>query len=291
MTEPCVLQGRRIDCADVAQVRELILAHPDWSRYRLSRELCTLWNWRNQVGQCKDMAARTFLSKLAQRGWIELPAARAVSPNRHRLRAVPTRSWDTRLLCGSLHALGPLSLREVSQDTQGRTELKAALAQFHYLGYRTSVGANLQYAVHNAQGRLLAVAVFGAAAWKCAPRDQWIGWSPSQRQAGLEKIANNSRFLILPWVQTPHLASWILSRMTQRLALDWQAKYGHRIELLETFVERDRFRGTCYRAANWRALGSTTGRSRQDRQRTLQVPVKEVYVQALREDFRVGLGL
>jgi hypothetical protein len=277
--------------ADLAQVRELISAHPDWSRYRLSRELCTLWDWRNGVGEWKDMAARTLLAKCAQRGWIELPALRRRSPNRHRLAAPPVRSWDCTAITSDGHELAALRLEEVSQHAEPRAEVRAALASFHYLGYRRPVGENLQYTVRNPAGRLLAVLEFSAAAWKCAPRDQWIGWSAPQREAGLAGVVNNSRFLILPWVQVSRLASWVLGRIARRIAADWQVKYGYSIFLLETFVEAGRFRGTCYRAANWQRLGSTTGRSRQDRHGTLRVPLKDVYTYPLRADFRTGLGV
>jgi hypothetical protein len=151
------------------------------------------------------------------------------------------------------------------------------------------VGQNLQYVVRDRGGRLLAVLVFGAPAWKCAVRDQWIEWSPRQRQERLGQIANNTRFLILPWVRVPHLASWILGGVARRIADDWRAKYGRPVVLLETFVERGRFAGTCYRAANWQVLGATTGRSRQDRHRSLQVPVKEVWVYPLQRRVREEL--
>ena len=146
-----------------------------------------------------------------------------------------------------------------------------------------------QYVVRDDTQRLLAVLVFGAAAWKCAARDRLIGWIPGQRQARLGWIANNHRFLILPAVDVPHLASHVLGRVARRIAVDWQTKYGHPVVLLETFVERERFAGSCYRAANWQGLGATTGRSRQDRHRSLQVPVKEVFVYPLRRDFREEL--
>jgi hypothetical protein len=137
---------------------------------------------------------------------------------------------------------------------------------------------------------LLAVAVFAGAAWKCAARDRWIGWSSGQREANLNRIANNVRFLLLPWVRVPQLGSWILGALGRRIARDWQAKYGHRVVLLETFVERDRFAGTCYRAANWLRVGQTTGRGRADRYRMLHVPVKELYAHPLRPDFREALS-
>ncbi len=286
MTESCVLQGRRIEPLDLLQLRQLVANHPQWSRYRLSRELCLLWDWRTPTGQWKDMAARTLLLKMAQRGWIELPARRRPSPNRHRLTPLPPRIWPTTPVAGRLSDLGPLTVTEVSGQADGRAQVRAALAQFHYLGYRTPVGENLQYVVRDGGQRLLAVLVFGAAAWKCAARDRWIGWTPEQRQARLGWIANNHRFLILPSVDVRHLASHVLGRVARRIAVDWQTKYGHPVVLLETFVERDRFSGTCYRAANWQGLGSTQGRGRQDANRTLQVPVKEVYAYPLRSGFR-----
>lgn len=289
VTESCVMQGRRIEPLEWLQLRALVANHPEWSRYRLSRELCVLWNWRTATGQWKDMAARTLMRKLAQRGWIQLPARRGPSPNRHRLAPPPARSWPTTPITSSLSDLGSLRISEVSRQAEGRAEVRAALAQFHYLGYRTPVGENLQYVVRDDADRLLAVLVFGAAAWKCAPRDHWIGWTPARRQARLSGIANNQRFLILPFVNVRHLASHVLGRVARRIAADWQAKYGHRPVLLETFVERERFAGTCYRAANWQGLGSTQGRSRQDRRRTLQVPVKEIYVYLLRADAREAL--
>jgi len=232
------------------------------------------------------MAARTLLLKLEERGWIELPARRRLSPNRHRLAAPPARAWDRTPITGCLGELEPVTITEVSGQVELRAEVRAALSSFHYLGYRTAVGENLQYLVRDRLGRLLAALVFGAAAWKCAPRDQWIGWSARQREQRLEQVANNSRFLILPWVQVSHLASWILGRVARRIRSDWQIKYGHPVVLLETFVERGRFAGTCYRAANWQRVGATTGRSRQDRNRDLQVPVKEVYVYPLAAEVR-----
>lgn len=286
MIESGFIQGRQIGAEQLHQVRALVATHPQWSRYRLSRELCVLWDWRTATGQWKDMAARTLLLKLDRRGWVRLPERRGVSPNRHRLVAPAPQPWERTPISGSLSGLGPVELTEVSCLASGRAEVRAALAQFHYLGWRAPVGENLQYVARSGSGRLLAVLVFGAAAWKCAARDQWIGWTVGQRQARLSWIANNHRFLILPFIQVRCLASHLLGRVARRIAADWERKYGHGVVLLETFVERDRFRGTCYRAANWQGLGSTRGRSRQDRDRQLRVPVKEVYACPLRPDWR-----
>ena len=193
-----VLHGRRFQALELLQVQELVGAHPDWSRYRLSRELCALWDWRTSTGQWRDMAARTVLLKLEQRGWVRLPACRMVSPNRHRLASPAPRDWDRTPITGSLAPLRPVEIREVSERRAEREELRAALASFHYLGYRTLAGENLQYTVRDQAGRLLAGVVFAGAAWKCAARDRWIGWHRSQREARLNRIANNGRFLLLP---------------------------------------------------------------------------------------------
>lgn len=291
MTEACVVQGRRIEPAEFVQVRELVNGHPEWSRYRLSRELCALWDWRTRTGCLKDMAARTLLGKFAERGWITLPERRVCSPNRHRLAPPPERAWDQTPLACSLAALGEVQITEVSSRTEDRARARSGLSAFHYLGYRAPVGENLQYVVREGgSGRWLAVLVFGAAAWKCAARDQWIGWERGQRERNLGRVANNSRFLIFPWVQVPHLASHILGRIGRRISADWQRKYGHPVVLLESFVERERFAGTCYRAANWCRVGATAGRSRQDRDRALSVPVKEVYLYPLQRRFRQHLA-
>jgi hypothetical protein len=284
--EVAVVQGREVTPADREQIRQLIEAHPDWSRRRLSEVLAAAWNWRNPAGQLKDMATRSLLVKLDQRGWIRLPARRWAPTNRMRARVIAPRLWDTTPLTGTLADLGPLEVCEVSGDVEGREMLAAALAEFHYLSYSSSVGENLQYLVRARGERPLGGLVFGSAAWKCRERDGWIGWSAAARPRRLALIANNHRFLLLPWVRVPRLGSWILGRVLRRLSADCEAKYGHPIALVETFVERERFRGTVYRAANWQHIGATQGRTRQDRYSTLHVPVKDIYVYPLAKNFR-----
>jgi hypothetical protein len=290
MMENLMVQGRCVSEPDLEQIRQCLSQHPDWSRWRLSRELATQWDWRNPAGQLKDMAARTLLVKLHERGLIGLPRRRQVPTNRMRCHSGEPITGKEPIEC-ALSELGPLVVEEVSTQPQKRAWVAAALGQFHYLGFGGTVGENLQYVVKDGQGRELACLVFGAPAWKCQDRDQFIGWSAEQRQRNLGLIANNSRFLILPWVQVPHLASWALGWVSQRLTGDWQAKYGHPIHLVETFVERDRFRATAYRAANWLCVGETTGRTRQDRFYSLQSPIKAVYLYPLNPLFRTRLCL
>jgi Domain of unknown function (DUF4338) len=289
VSENLTIQGRPLSGQALQELRQWMGANPHWSRWRLSRELATRWDWRNAAGQLKDMAARTLLVKLQQRGLIELPARRQVPTNRMRCGAPPAIVEPSELISCALADLQPLSVEEVSRQAAERAWLGGALAQFHYLGFGGAVGQNLQYLVRDGQHRPLACAVFGAAAWKCQDRDRFISWSAQQRQRNLALIANNSRFLILPWVKVAHLGSWILGRVARRIAQDWQAKYGHPVVLLETFVQRERFRGTVYRAANWQPVGVTAGRTRQDRHTCIQVAVKDIYVQPLCRGFRLVL--
>lgn len=280
------LQGRELGPHDLGFIRTLIHEHPDWSRWKLSKALCQAWNWRNAAGQLKDMAGRTLLLKLQERGEIQLPARRQVPASRMRQTRVDRVEWDQSPIDSPLGALGPLDVAEVSQDRAQRQQVACALKEFHYLGFGGAVGENLQYTVRTEQGRLLACLVFGSAAWKCQSRDAHIGWSLEKRRRNLHLLTNNTRFLILPWVHVPHLASWVLGSVCRRLSRDWQAKYGHPIHLVETFVERQRFVGTSYRAANWTRVGATTGRTRQDRDRCIQAPVKDVFLYALEGRFR-----
>src|SRR5262245_38678070 len=281
MSQTIRLQGRQWQSGELEQIVQWIKQNPSWSRYRLSRELCLRWQWRRPNGQLADMAARSFLSKLQQQGVIELPALRWSSPNRMKHRRLEPVMLDKSPVEGSLHSLGALCLHEVSDDPLRRLLLESLLATEHYLGYRSTVGENLKYLLCTAQERPVAAWLFGAAAWRCGVRDRWIGWTEEQRAERLNRLTNNTRFLIPPWVRVPGLASWGWSRVRRRLAVDWQAKYGHRIELVETFVDTSRFDGAAYRASNWIQVGLTQGRTRQDRQRQIKVARKAVYVYPL----------
>lgn len=293
MQLPTMLQGRPFGPEQLAQVQALLRDNGGWSRYRLSRELARLWEWRTSRGQLKDMAARTLLLKMQERGWIDLPARRLKSPTRSgRPPSQDGPALEQIPIQDSLQALVPLRVQEVSQSGQEQTrrQLEVALHQHHYLGYRSRVGQNLQYWVCDKQERPLGCVVFGASAWQCAVRDQWIGWSHRQRALHLGRIVNNTRFLIFAWVRVPHLASHILGQISRRIGQDWQAKYGQPVWLLETFVDRQRFAGTCYRAANWTCLGQTQGRGRQGPPGRLSTSIKDVYVRPLHPHFRQHLN-
>jgi len=289
MSQTIQLQGRRWQSQELEQIRQWVEQNPAWSRYRLSRELCARWHWVRPNGQMADMAARSFLNKLHQRELISLPSLRRASPNRMKHRRLECVALDTRPVDSELGGLGPLYLHEVSRDPIRRAVFETLLATEHYLGYRSPVGENLKYLLCTEQDRPVAAWLFGAAAWRCRVRDQWIGWNDRQRAAGLSRLTNNTRFLIPRWVRVPRLASWGWSRVSRRLVEDWQAKYGDGIELVETFVDRGRFRGRCYAASNWLEVGLTQGRSRGDREHRLQVPIKAVYLYPLHGQARQRL--
>jgi Domain of unknown function (DUF4338) len=286
---PRLIDGTPCQPSQLEEVRAWMVQNPGWSRYRLSRELCARWQWTRPNGQMADMAARHFLLKLHERGWIELPACRRRSPNRMHHRQLVRVPLDRSPVHGALASLGELELHEVSADPVRRGVFETLLAEEHYLGYRSAVGENLKYLLSQGDGRPVAAWLFGAAAWRCEARDRWIGWSETERLRGLSRVTNNTRFLIPSWVKVPGLASWGWSRVSRRLVADWKTKYGHGIELVETFVDRSRFQGTCYAASNWVEVGLTQGRSRGDRYGTMDVPVKAVYVYPLHRAFRERL--
>lgn len=280
MSELFRCQGRAVDGAQLQWLRTWIGAHPDWSRKRLARELCVCWQWRNERGRLKDFAARSFLLKLAGRGYIGLPKLQEQKRRRPREIASLAGWQEPALRQAALRDLRPVALEVVRPGTEPFQRWAFYLQRYHYLGLRV-VGENLGYLVCDRSGQDLACLLFGAPAWRCRVRESFFQWSGAERAAQLPALANNSRFLILPWVRVPHLASHLLGQVVRRISTDWQDKYGHRLRWLESFVDTQRYRGTCYRAANWHYAGPTTGRSRQDREHRRQVSVKAVYLYAL----------
>jgi hypothetical protein len=282
-------RGRSINDTDVAFIRELIAQHPMASRRQLSQELCRAWHWVQPNGALRDMVCRGLMLQLHRAGHIELPPVRQRPPNplaqRERPEPVPV---DRTPLCGRLRELGPLSFCQVRRTGQEKL-FNALVEQHHYLGYTQPVGEHLKYLVH-AQGRPVA-----ALAWCSAPhgltcRDRFIGWSAQVRRPNIRFLAYNSRFLILPWVRVEHLASHVLGRMARRVADDWQRIYGHGLYFLETFVDPQRYRGTCYRAANWQVLGETTGRGHNCPTDEPNRPIKQVLGYPLTKRFRQFLS-
>jgi hypothetical protein len=251
--------------------------------------LCAVWNWRNGTGQLKDMACRTLLLKLEARGYLRLPPRVTASVNGLRNRSVAPQEHDQGPIEGPLGGLRPIQLEPVAEGTTEALLFKFLLQRYHYLGHRNCVGQNLKYLARDGQSRPLACLLFGAAAWKAAARDRWIGWDAQERQRHLDLLSNNARFIVLPWVRVPSLASHLLGCAAARLSADWQQKYGHPIHLLESFVEAPRFAGTCYRAAGWVRVGQTTGRTRNDDGRKPRAALKAIYLKPLSADARQRL--
>ena len=279
LDQPVAYQSARIN-----EVRQLLFENPDWHRTRLSRELCERWDWRNRTGDLKDMACRNLLLKLERRGQIVLPQRQRSSHNSCRNKQIAPVEHGTLPIDCNLCELIPLSFSPISNGAD-HALFNCLLDRYHYLGYGGTVGENIKYLVRDARGRVLACVLFGSAAWKCQSRDHFIGWDGIARKKNLFFLTNNSRFLVLPWVTVSCLASHILGGITHRLSSDWISKYGHSIYLIESFVERHRFKGTCYRASNWRHLGVTQGRSRNDRDRKIRVSLKDVYIYPLIKGF------
>jgi hypothetical protein len=286
------VQGRDLTEADLEEIRRLRTEHPEWSRFHLSIALVERWQWRNSAGRLKDMAARTLLLKLQARGLLELPPPlrRTTRPRAQAPAPLPAELFPLypKPIVEALESLRPVEL-ELVQSPGQRRRVHQLLEQYHYRGYSGAVGENVQYLARDAHRREVAVMVFGAAAWKVAARDRFIGWSDRQRVQRLGWLANQQRFLIFPWVRVPHLASHLLALATQRLSGDWQSRYGHRIWLVESFVDQGRFAATAYRAAGWTLAGQTTGRTRQDRQRTIHTPPKTVWLRPLHPRFQTLL--
>lgn len=285
MSNGMVIQGRLLSSDDIDRVREIIVSNPSWRRTRISQELCSRWGWFNHLGQPKDMACRSMLLKLEAKGYITLPARSSFPLNGLQHRSIPDINPDTTSIAASLRDLLPLSI-EIVKGKDSLALFCHLLSRYHYLGYSVTVGESMKYLIKDKFGRPLSCVLFGSSAWKVACRDSYLGWKKECRERSLYLVTNNMRFLVLPWVTVAHLASHILGRIARRIRKDWVERYGHTVVLLETFVDTSRFRGTCYRAANWRYAGQTKGRSRNDRFNDLRVPVKDVYLYPLTPHFR-----
>jgi hypothetical protein len=280
--------GRLFTTPEIDWIRRLIGSDPKLNRVQLSRRVCDQLHWLRPDGRPKEMSCRVAMLGMQRDGLITLPPPQKGNGNgrtRPPLTAAsdPKEPWP--LPAGAL--VGQLLLRpvEARRESSLWNEL---IERYHYLGYRPLPGAQIRYLVFHGS-HLLAALGFSAAAWKVGPRDRFIGWNDEQRRVNLQWIVNNSRFLILPWVWAPNLASCILGAAARRLARDWKGRYGYEPVLLETFVDRDRFRGTCYRAANWIYVGETKGRGKLDRRHRHPLPVKNVYLYPLQKHFREKL--
>lgn len=286
MTRYC---GRDFTPTEIKQIKVLIKDNPQFNRTRLSVEVCRVFQWLKPDGKTKDMSCRVAMLKMEKDGLIRLPpSTRKKKPDRSIKFTVATEPED-QIVC-PVHRLPKLDLQIVTKGPSS-TLWNEYIERYHYLGHKPLPGAQLRYFI-TAGEQIVALAGFGAAAWQTAPRDQFIGWTHDQRKANLHLIVNNARFLILPWIQSKNLASKILSLLARRLPDDWYNRYNIRPVLLESFVQKDRFEGTCYKAANWQIVGETKGRGKlgdTPKKGTVIVPIKDVWVYPLDKNFRVLL--
>lgn len=282
-------RGREIRSAEVDFLRRLIAENPGLSRYRLSVQVCAAWNWVQPNGHPRDMVCRSLMLRLHRAGLIQLPEPKRKLVNNailhRRVRAVP--AVDQTPINGTLAALGALEIRQVRR-TEGEALFGQLLKLHHYLGYSRPVGEHLKYLVF-ASGRPVACLGWSSAPLKLNLRDEFVGAPKEAFRHNLNQIAYNSRYLILPWVKVPQLASHLLARIARRISADWQDLYHHPVQLLESFVDTERFRGTCYRAANWRLLGRSVGRGTKSKHEDPETSIKELWVYPLRKDFRQRL--
>jgi len=278
-------RGRAVDADDVTFIKELIAAHPQASRRALSLKLCEAWGWVQENGAPRDMVCRGLLLQLHRAGQITLPPSRweGRKPPVYRRRP-PAVDVPSEPLQATLRETGPVEIHQVRR-TADEALVNSLVQQHHYLGYVRPVGEHLKYLV-TAQGRPLGCFLWSSAPRHLGPRDRHIGWSKEARRKNIRFIAYQVRFLILPWVHVPHLASHLLGRMSRQLSADWEQVYAHPIVFVETFVDPALYRGTCYRAANWTELGLTTGRGKDAPTKKPTRSIKQVFGYALRKDFR-----
>lgn len=279
---------RAVTTSEVTFIRNLIAEHPASSRRDLSKKLCQAWNWVQANGALRDMVCRGLMLQLHREGHIELPPVRQVSINPLAKRVPPALiDVNDAPLHTNFAGIGPLEIRQVRR-TPDEPLFNSLMQEHHYLGYTQPVGEHLKYMVF-ANGRPVACMAWSSAPRHLGERDRFIGWSPKARLKNIHLLAYNTRFLILPWVEVPHLASHLLGRIARCLSADWQRLYGHPIYYLETFVDPQRFRGTCYRAANWLLLGLTTGRGKDATSSKPNRPIKQILGYPLVKDFRERL--
>lgn len=283
--------GHRLTESDLDLIRRITREFANLALTELAATICELLEWRRPNGGIKTRECYLFLRELHRRGWLPwLPAPQSRQRGQPTAKPAEDSIPSPAELTGSLNEYRPIQLQLI-EDAADRRLFRQYLDRYHYLGYRAPYGAQLRYWVQTAQPRPLPLAalLFTSAAWRMAPRDRCIGWSDSVRQCNLPLVVNHSRFLILPWTKIPHLASHILARAAQQLPGDWQARYGVEPVLLETLVDPTRYRGICYRAANWIQAGMTQGRGRMDRSGRAQGVRKLIFLYPLHRHWRQRL--
>jgi hypothetical protein len=284
--------GQIISKEQLHEIIEIIETFPKLSRTELANTICEIFTWKRPTGKLKSVECRQFLENLDEKGVIKLPASRKQYANKGAAKVQRSAKADIQPgISAKLKELSPVLLVKVESQEQ-RQLWYEYIDRYHYLGYRLPFGAQLRYFITSgATDDILGCFQFSSPGWKMAARDRWIGWSDAQRKVNLQRIINNSRFLIFPWVAVKNLASSALGLAVKSVPEDWQRCYGYRPVLMETLVDRKRFKGTCYRAANWIPIGKTTGRGRMDRDNKQHgAAIKEIFVYPLTPRFRQELA-
>ncbi len=283
-----VYRGRQVTWKDVLFIRNYIERFSDKGRTYISREICKSWDWRQHNGILKDMVCRGLLLRLEEQGYIKLPARKRSLNVPFKNKKKPKKiNIEQNTIDGKLSKILPIVLKQVRRSKREDT-FNGLIEQYHYLGYTQPVGEHLKF-IAFANRRPIACLAWSSAARHIKSRDRFIGWTPDTRKRNLHLIAYNTRFLILPWVRVRHLASYLLGLSARTVSEYWQGMYNHPVYYLETFVDTERFKGTCYRAANWRYLGDTTGRGKNDQTNKVNRSIKAVYGYPLTSDFREAL--
>ncbi|MFC1814695.1 Druantia anti-phage system protein DruA [Thermodesulfobacteriota bacterium] len=284
---PITIRKRTITAADLESIQTTVNEHWDKGRTPISKILCQKWNWVQPNGQLKDMACRELLLTLNRKGLLKLPPRQTSAHNEKRNRSIPVVEVDQSPVNCKLADLLPVELKPV-RNTEFEPLYNSLVQEHHYLGYRQIVGNHLKYMVFIGD-RPVACIGWGSAAWSVKSRDAFVGWNKNIKENNLHFVANNTRFLILPWVVVKFLASKILALNAKRISDDWLKVYNHPLYLLETFVEKNRFKGTCYKAANWICTGQTKGIAKKGHDHLFHGKIKDVYLYPLRKNFRLKL--
>lgn len=277
--------GRDFTAKEFELIRVLIKQNPEYNRMRLSKEVCRMLQWLKPDSKLKDMSCRVAMLRMEKDGLIQLPSPLHAKPAPRQIEFTSATTPQSPIVC-SVDQLAQLHLQMVVTTTSALWN--EYIGRYHYLGYTPLPGAQLRYFI-TAGEQIVALIGFGAAAWQTAPRDHFIGWNHDQRKKNLYLIINNARFLILPWVRSRNLASKILSLMARNIPDDWEERYKFRPVLMESFVQKDQFAGTCYKAANWQKVGETKGRGKLGQPGEISVPIKDIWVYPLNKKFRVLL--
>lgn len=285
------IRGRRIGDAELAQIQETITKYWDKGRVFISRELCSAWGWHQYNGQTKDQVCRILLNRLEDKGLIKLPPRKGGSRRGKKRYYIPPTEppkFSATMLQGRIDEFPPIQLKMVRR-TPDEALWNYLVYTYHYKSYKILVGAHLKYIAY-LDGQPIACLAWSSTVFRIQSRDQFIGWSPEARSRNNRFVINNSRFLILPWIRIKNLASHLLGLCARTISRDWEEFYGHPVYLLETFVEKDRFAGTCYKAANWRHVGATKGHAKKNKRFYYHGRIKDVYLYPLVSDFHTRLG-